>query len=276
MSKLSIWVATMVNFLQKMMRQLWWNDINVNPFHNENDVTSTHALQVDNLPFIADHFMLFGSQPIVMILCFLLNQPKAISMFSICREDFECGRSFSVEPIYPAPNSIIPFEKLVPVVKYSPYYDSYRKFVYNTSIKSEGNYKPATIVQWDGGRATRIFERKPVLKDPDEYYSSHIGVSDYNAMFLCERAKEYNYLVTGEVRLENNKTFTYDTGLTSFSIGMPPFKLNYPVGGQLVSPGAIVLNAIHVQVPDQPLPPFRVNQIIDEDILNTLLLILMS
>ena len=46
------------------------NDINVNPFHNENDVTSTHALQVDNLPFIADHFMLFGSQPIVMILCF--------------------------------------------------------------------------------------------------------------------------------------------------------------------------------------------------------------
>ena len=26
-------------------------------------------------------FMLFGSQPIVMILCFLLNQPKAISMF---------------------------------------------------------------------------------------------------------------------------------------------------------------------------------------------------
>ena len=34
----------------------------------------------------------------------------------------------------------------------------------------------------------------------------------------------------------------------------------------MVSPGAMVLNAIHVQVPDQPLPPFRVNQIIDEDI----------
>ncbi len=244
------------------------NDINVNPFHNENDVTSTHALQVDNLPFIADHFYAVRITAYSDDFMFPAESAQSnIHVFQYVESDFECGRSFSVEPIYPAPNSIIPFEKLVPVVKYSPYCDSYRKFVYNTSIKSEGELQASynRTMRWRKG-PREFFERKTGLKDPDEYYSSHIGVSDYNAMFLCERAKEYNYLVTGEVRLENNKTFTYDTGLTSFSIGMPPFKLNYPVGGQLVSPGAIVLNAIHVQVPDQPLPPFRVNQIIDEDI----------
>lgn len=244
------------------------NDNNVNPFYNENDVSSTHAVQVDNLPFIADHFYAVRITAYSDDFMYPAESAQSnIHVFQYVESDFECGSSFSVEPIYPAPNSIIPFETLVPVVKFIPYCDSYRKFVYKTSIKREGELQAAynRTMRWRQG-PREFFERKTNIDDPNEYYSSHIGVSDYNNMLYCERAKEYSYIVTGEVRLENNKRFTYDTGLSSFTVGMPPFKLTYPVGGQLVSPGNVVLNAIHDQIPEQPLPPFRVKQIIDEDV----------
>ena len=53
------------------------------------------------------------------------------------------------------------------------------------------------------------------------HYSSHIGASD-NAMFYAERAKEYNYLVTGEVRLETTKTLYLRYWTYFILTGMPP------------------------------------------------------
>ena len=244
------------------------NDVNVNPFYNELDVSSTHAVQLDNLPFIAGHFYA------VRITAYSeeFNYPAEfaqsnINVFQYVESDADCGVSFFVEPIYPAANSIIPFESVVPVIKYVPYCDAYRKFSYQTTIMKEGVDMADfdRTLRWRNG-PKEFFERKTGIEDPNNYYSSFIGVSDYNNMLICERDKSYSYSVSGEIRLESNKRFSYSTDQTSFAIGMPPFKLNFPIGGQLVAPGNVLFQAVHDQVPDQPLPPFRVKQIIDEEI----------
>src|SRR5690606_34400372 len=109
------------------------NDANVNPFYNESEVRSTLAVQIPDLPFVVGHF--YATRITAYSEEFVYPEESAqsnIIVFQYTESDLDCGQAFEVEPIYPAPNSIVPFGKIVPVVKYLPYCDGYEKFTYNT------------------------------------------------------------------------------------------------------------------------------------------------
>ena len=66
------------------------------------------------------------------------------------------------------------------------------------------------------------------------------------------------------MQLKSGKKFNYSLGETNFKHGMPKLKLTYPIDGQEISPGDIQFLAVHDDIPENPLPPYKVRQIIDK------------
>ncbi|MBK8699347.1 MAG: hypothetical protein IPN29_07275 [Saprospiraceae bacterium] len=243
------------------------DDANVVPFYLENDVTSTHPVQIYDLPFLNGRFYA------VRITAYSDDFPyppessqSNIVIFKFIEPDLDCGISFQLQPEYPTANSWMPFKSIVPSIHYDPYCDEYEYFSYETEIRENGILIEEfdRSLNWING-PKEFFQRKTGIEDPESFYSSRIAVGDYQNMPALMHGREYSFVTKGRMEHNSGKKFTYNTGLIQFNYGMPKVKLTYPVGGQVLSPGNVSFTTIHDQVPESPLPPFKLKQIIGKE-----------
>lgn len=241
------------------------DDSGVSPFFYEYEVTSPQAIFIPDLAFVNGDYYAVRITATSDDFPYPVTQAQSnVVIFQFIEEDFECGSSFSTNAIYPAGNSIIPFKTIAPVIKFEPYCDSYARFKYKTNIKENGTVVKNTdrTLNWNKG-PREFLERRTGMQDPDGYYSSHISTGDYNNLPTLMHGKNYSWDASGSMQLKSGKKFNYSLGETNFKHGMPKLKLTYPIDGQEISPGDIQFLAVHDDIPENPLPPYKVRQIID-------------
>ena len=241
------------------------DDSSISPFEYREDVSSPYAVFILDLPFISGDYYAVRITATIDGFTYPPSQAQSnVVIFQYIEEDFQCGLNFSTNPIYPAPNSVIPFKSIAPVLKFDSYCDKYSRFKYKTNIKENGEIIKTSerTLNWRKG-PKEFFERRTEIDDPDGYYSSHISTSNYDNLPVLTHGKTYSWDANGYMQLKSGKKFNYNVSESNFSHGMPKLKLTSPVDGQEITPGDIQFQAVHDEIPENPLPPYKVRQIID-------------
>ena len=250
---------------------LVFDDPNTIPFFEETDIPfprffSTSSLQ-DNQFFVDGHYFAIRVTAVNEDYPYPPQSSQSnIHIFRYSEDIEDCGESFEALPVYPIHEMTVPFTSFSNVIKMNPYCDGYRRLDYNLTVKDNATgipFQPYTRhISWQDG--PRVFyEEYSKSSDPNGFYSSHISLTKHGNAPLYERGKSYYWQTSGTMRY-NNITMPFTLDDVSYEIGMPIMVATGPESGDTIGPGLVTLYAVHDQIPSNPLPPFKVMQIIDD------------
>ena len=191
-----------------------------------------------------------------------------VIVFLFEQEDISCGADFEALPLYPTHEMTVPFIKFNNVIKMFPYCDAYRKLDYQTYIKENATtaevHRFSRDINWPKGAVASYEKLNPNSKDPTGYFSSHIALTDFNNPTTYERGKSYFWKALGNIKYKR-KLIQFEMEDVSYVVGMPSMIVSSPESGSVIGPGLINLTAIHDKIPSNPLPPFKIMQIINDE-----------
>lgn len=191
-----------------------------------------------------------------------------VHIFLYEQEDLSCGEDFEAIPIYPIHEMVVPFTQFNNVIKMFPYCDGYRKLDYHTFIKDNATagevHSFSRPINWPKSPIATYEKLNPTRKDPTGYYSSHIALTDFNKPVNYERGKSYYWKATGDIK-HKRKSIPFEMEDVSYTIGMPSMVAGNPESGTVLAPGQVTVTAIHDKIPSNPMPPFKIMQIINKE-----------
>jgi len=258
------------NFPSVGQATIFLDDPAAAPFYIDEGVSSPNIVFLNDLLFLNGHYYAIRATAVNDDFPFPPESSQSnIHIIQYIENDIACGESFEAIPAFPQDNSIIPFRSFANIIKMNPFCENYKELNYTSHIINEGsgqNVKDfSRKIQWDKG-PRKFFVWKTGIPDPDTYYSSHVSFGDYNDLPNYQRGENYIWSTDGYAKIRNRLPFSFSD--INFQSGMPPVKLQSPINGDNVTSGSISLSAVHDKIPSAPLPPFKVMQIIDKEVVN--------
>lgn len=265
------------------------DDPGVTPLLFLENVKSPYNMTLSDLNFIHGHnyavcvYAANDQQPLGFDL--VRSDIKIFQYFS--EVELVCGTNIAFDAVSPTFGYYVPFTRIPLVMKFSPYCDKYTSFEHTTILKDETssqilfnyhrtnnwNYN-AEGNKWKSGGPRRYFNY--VLNDgiipgwdPDAFYSSHLALCDLASLPLLTRGHSYSWTTTG-AKMTYFRKPTLSTVMTpvAFKVGMPAPAPNSPSSGSQVDTGIVSFNMRFDDIPPSSLPPFKIVQIIDGNIIN--------
>lgn len=200
--------------------------------------------------------------------------------------DLECGKNIVFDAVSPAQGAYIPFVQVPLVMKYFPYCDKYLEFRSITTLRDEtidqdviSNFE--RILKWEydyEGRkwlwgGPRFYLNKVINGraipgwDEDGFYSSHLALNDLKSLPTLTRGHSYTW-GSRDTRMKFFKKPDVSASMVpvGFTVGMQAPIPNAPIGGVSVDTGLVQFNLKFSDVSGSILPPFKIFQIENREI----------
>lgn len=190
----------------------------------------------------------------------------------------ECGENVAVSPSFPARLETVPLTRFPLIGMFEPYCDQYRNYDFHAVLKHMATDNVVSdfdrSIPWNSGPRKYlqyIFNKNDIdFNDDDGYYSSHIAHQDVSALPTLERGENYVWSSTGEMKFaRGRRTLSFGANIqpSVFTVGMPIPKLQSPLGGDSLEAGPVHFDVSFEQIPSAPIPPIKIIQIVDNQII---------